>query len=260
MAKSTNPFRYFDSSPEVIRLVVLMYVHYPRSLRNVEDLVSERDIDICHETVRLWWNRFGPMFAGEIRRKRVQHMRQFTHWKWRLDEVYVKINGETRYLWRAVDHEGDFIGNLTNEQFLNRPCHATAHDVPPTARLFRDCVSADISALTFLQVPRLYYAVPYHEAQTMLFASSAPLPFGFSRRDIVHARFDHSLARGLSSGFARGLQQGPTGLQRRISARINRRDDCQRWSARRPGFAPPQAGPLASEHGHRRYGAGDAGL
>jgi putative transposase len=64
-----NPFRWFDSSPEVIRLVVMMYVRFPLSLRNVEDLLFERGIDICHETVRLWWNRFGPMFAGEIRRK-----------------------------------------------------------------------------------------------------------------------------------------------------------------------------------------------
>jgi putative transposase len=49
------------------------------------------------------------MFAGEIRRKRVQHMRAFTHWKWHLDEVYVKINGEMNYLWRAVDHEGEVM-------------------------------------------------------------------------------------------------------------------------------------------------------
>src|SRR5258705_322435 len=68
MAKSTNPFRYFDSSPEVIRDVVLLYVRFPLSLRNVEDLLFERGIDICHETVRLWWNRFGPMFAGGFRR------------------------------------------------------------------------------------------------------------------------------------------------------------------------------------------------
>jgi transposase-like protein len=61
MTKPANPFRYFDSSPEIIRLVVMMYVRYPLSLRNVEDLLAERGIDICHETVRLWWNRFGPM-------------------------------------------------------------------------------------------------------------------------------------------------------------------------------------------------------
>jgi putative transposase len=104
-----DPFRWFDSSPEVIRLVVMMYVRYPLSLRNVEDLLFERGIDICHETVRLWWNRFGPMFAAEIRRRRVQHMRQFTHWRWRLDEMFVKVNGQRRYLWRAVDHEGEIL-------------------------------------------------------------------------------------------------------------------------------------------------------
>ena len=57
----SNPFRYFNSSPEIIRLAVLMYVKYPLSLRNVEDLLAERGIDISHETVRFWWNRFGPM-------------------------------------------------------------------------------------------------------------------------------------------------------------------------------------------------------
>jgi putative transposase len=107
--KPHDPFRWFDSSPEVIRLVVMMYVKYPLSLRNVEDLLHERGIDICHETVRLWWNRFGPMFAAEIRRKRVDHMRAYTHWMWHLDEVSVKINGELHYLWRAVDHEGEVL-------------------------------------------------------------------------------------------------------------------------------------------------------
>ena len=100
-----DPFRWFDSSPEVIRLVVMMYVKFPLSLRNVEDLLHERGIDVCHETVRLWWNRFGPMFAAEVRRKRVQGMRQHTHWKWHLDEVYVTINGEMHYLWRALSEQ-----------------------------------------------------------------------------------------------------------------------------------------------------------
>jgi putative transposase len=104
-----NPFRYFNSSPEVIRLVVMMYVRYPLSLRNVEDLLAERGIDISHETVRFWWNRFGPMFAAEIRKNRVAHLRRFPQWRWHLDEVFVKINGKLRYLWRAVDHEGEVL-------------------------------------------------------------------------------------------------------------------------------------------------------
>ncbi|WP_265569398.1 IS6 family transposase [Sphingomicrobium nitratireducens] len=104
-----SPFRRFNSSPEIIRLAVMMYVKYPLSLRNVEDLLFERGIDICHETVRYWWNRFGPMFAGDIRRQRVNRMRGFKQWKWHLDEMVVKVNGKRRYLWRAVDHEGEVL-------------------------------------------------------------------------------------------------------------------------------------------------------
>src|SRR3990170_3282766 len=81
--KSASPFRYFNSSPEVIRLVVMMYVRFPLSLRNVEDLLFERGIDICHETVR--------------------------QWRWHLEEMYVKLGGEMVYLWRAVDQEGDIL-------------------------------------------------------------------------------------------------------------------------------------------------------
>jgi putative transposase len=106
LRKPQSPFRCFNFSPEVIRLVVLMYVRLPLRLRNVEDLLFERGIDICHETVRMWWNRFGPMFAGEVRRKRVSHMRSFPHWRRHLDEMFVKLNNEMVYLWRAVDHEG----------------------------------------------------------------------------------------------------------------------------------------------------------
>ena len=107
--KPASPFRYFNSSPEVIRLVVMMYVRFPLSLRSVEDLLFERGIDLCHETVRLWWNRFGPVFAADIRRQRVQAMRGVRHWRWHLDEMYVRLNGEMVYLWRAVDHEGEIL-------------------------------------------------------------------------------------------------------------------------------------------------------
>jgi len=85
----------------------MMYARFPLSLRQVEDLLAKRGIDICHQTVRLWWNRFVPMFASKIRRKRVQAMRSFTHWRWLLDEVFVRINGERHYLWRSVDHQGE---------------------------------------------------------------------------------------------------------------------------------------------------------
>ena len=87
----------------------MMYVRYSLSLRNVEDLLHEHGIDISHETVRLWWNRFGPLMASDIRRQRVSRMRGFRHWRWHLHEMYVKLNGEMVYLWRAVDHEGEIL-------------------------------------------------------------------------------------------------------------------------------------------------------
>ena len=68
------PFRYFRTSPEIIRLAVMLYVRYPLSLRNVEDLLHERAIEISHETGRFWWNRSGPPFAPEDGRQRAQRL------------------------------------------------------------------------------------------------------------------------------------------------------------------------------------------
>ena len=110
-----SPFRYFKTSPEIIRLAVMLYVRFPLSLRNVEDLLHERGVEISHETVRYWWNRFGPLFAAEIRGKRVEAMRTCRQWQWHLDEVYVKINGVTHYLWRAVDHEGEVLESIVTK-------------------------------------------------------------------------------------------------------------------------------------------------
>ncbi|MFN3233632.1 MAG: IS6 family transposase [Alphaproteobacteria bacterium] len=104
-----DTFRYFKTSPEIIRLAVMMYVRFPLSLRQVEDLLHERGIDVCHATVRFWWNRFGPLFASEIRKKRSSTHQGWTQWRWHLDEVFVRINGETHYLWLAVDHEGEVL-------------------------------------------------------------------------------------------------------------------------------------------------------
>ena len=97
-------------------MVVMLYVRYPLSLRNVEDLLFERGVDLCHETVRLWWNRFGPMFAADIRRQRVSRMLGCRQWRWHLDEMYVRLNGEMVYLWRAVDHEGEILESFVTKK------------------------------------------------------------------------------------------------------------------------------------------------
>ena len=79
----------------------MMYIKYPLSLRNVEDLLAERGTDIRH--VRFWWNRSGPMFAAEIRKRTVAPMRAYPHWRWHLDEAFVRSTAILRSLWRAFD-------------------------------------------------------------------------------------------------------------------------------------------------------------
>ena len=88
------PSAISTSSPEIIRLTVMMYVRYPLSLRQVEDLLFERGIDICHETVRFWWNRFGPMFAVRDPEAPGSSVDSYSNWRWHLDEVFVRINGD----------------------------------------------------------------------------------------------------------------------------------------------------------------------
>ncbi|NVK05950.1 MAG: IS6 family transposase, partial [Marivivens sp.] len=111
-----SSFRYFKTSPEVIRLAVMLYVRFPLSLRNVEDLLHERGIEVSHETVRYWWNRFGPLFASEIRKRRVERLKASSNWQWHLDEVFVKVNGVRHYMWRAVDHEGEVLESFVTKR------------------------------------------------------------------------------------------------------------------------------------------------
>lgn len=69
----------------------MYYVRYPLSLRQVEDILYERGIDVCHETIRYWWNKFGHIFSKDIKK---QYNAGYSNWRWHIDEVFVKINGE----------------------------------------------------------------------------------------------------------------------------------------------------------------------
>jgi putative transposase len=146
----SSPFKYFKTSPEIIRLAVMMYIRFPLSLRNVEDLLNERGIDICHETVRFWWHRFGPMFAAEIRKRRVEGLRS-SHWRWHLDEVFVKINGERHYLWRAVDHESEvlesFVTKTRDKKAALKFLKKTLKRHGPAGEFVTDCLRSYGAAL-----------------------------------------------------------------------------------------------------------------
>jgi putative transposase len=77
-----NIFKYFKTSPEIIRLAVMYHIRYLLSFRQVEDILHDRGIDICHESVRYWVGRFGLKFAREISKKRVG---RHSNWQWHLD-------------------------------------------------------------------------------------------------------------------------------------------------------------------------------
>ena len=80
----------------------MLYVRFPLSLRNVEDLLHERGVDVSYESVRCWWHRFGSQFANQLKRRRAGGM-QSSNWKW-------------HYLWRAVDHEGEVLESYVTKK------------------------------------------------------------------------------------------------------------------------------------------------
>ena len=80
----------------------MLYVRFPLSLRNVEDLLHELGVDVSYESVRYWWHRFGSQFANQIKKRRAGGM-QSSNWKW-------------HYLWRAVDHEGEVLESYVTKK------------------------------------------------------------------------------------------------------------------------------------------------
>ncbi|MFE7763095.1 IS6 family transposase [Streptomyces sp. NPDC057438] len=96
---------------EVISHCVWLYHRFPLSFREVEELMLERGVIVSYETVRRWCGKFGQTYAGALRRRRPRPGD-----KWHLDEVFVKINGQIRYLWRAVDQDGTMLDILVQNR------------------------------------------------------------------------------------------------------------------------------------------------
>lgn len=97
---------------EVIAHAVWLYLRFPLSLRMVEDLLAARGINVSHQTVRLWAEKFGRHFASEIRRRSVGKLGD----KWHLDEVVISIGAEKHWLWRAVDQDGFVLDVLVQSR------------------------------------------------------------------------------------------------------------------------------------------------
>jgi len=110
-------------SAEVINHAVWLYRVSSFSFRDVERLLSERGILVSHESVRRWCLKFGASFADNLRRRRPSPGD-----KWHSDEVFIRINGEQHYLWRATDQDGIVLDVLVRTRR-----NAGAATVPKTS-------------------------------------------------------------------------------------------------------------------------------
>ena len=100
-------YRGYRFSPEIISHAVWLYHRFALSFRDVEDLLARRGVEVTYEAIRKWCRRFGPEYAGRLRRRRGR-----LGDTWHLDEVFVTIQGRQQYLWRAVDEDGDVLDIL----------------------------------------------------------------------------------------------------------------------------------------------------
>ena len=108
---SPSPYKGFRYPQEIISHAVWLYFRFSLSYRDVEELLAERGIIVSYETIRQWARKFGQLYANHLRRRRARPGD-----KWFLDEVFLKINGKTQYLWRAVDQEGNLLDILVQSR------------------------------------------------------------------------------------------------------------------------------------------------
>ena len=101
-------YKYHHFPPNIIQHAVWLYCRFTLSLRDAEDLLAERGIEVSYETIRRWVARFGPAYA-----KRLRPLRPKAHCQWHLDEMFVSIRGRRMYLWRAVDQESEHSSRRT---------------------------------------------------------------------------------------------------------------------------------------------------
>jgi putative transposase len=100
-------YRYCHFPPEIIQHTVWLYARFTLSFRDIEELLAERGIQVSYESIRRWVARFGTQIA-----RRLRHHRPRPHSLWHLDEVFVSMNGQRSYLWRAIDQNGEILDVL----------------------------------------------------------------------------------------------------------------------------------------------------
>src|SRR5262245_33244087 len=108
---SSNRYKNHRFPAEIISQGVWLYYRFCLSYRDVEELLFARGIIVSYEAIRKWCRKFGQACANQLRRRRPPPGD-----KWHLDEVFLTINGERHYLWRAVDQDGHILDILVQHR------------------------------------------------------------------------------------------------------------------------------------------------
>jgi putative transposase len=109
--RSITPFNDLQFPTDIVLLAVLWRLRYKLGFRDVAELLLQREFKVSYETIRLWEFRFAPLVSENLRIKR----RGIAGHSWYLDETYVKVAGRCRYLYRAIDREGNLLDSMLSE-------------------------------------------------------------------------------------------------------------------------------------------------
>jgi putative transposase len=104
MTRHKNLYKRHRFSPDIIQYAVWLYYRFNLSHRDIEDLLAERGVIVSREAIRLWCNKFGLLYAKQLKRRHQGFGDTFY-----IDEVFVNIDGKQQYLWRAVDQDGEVV-------------------------------------------------------------------------------------------------------------------------------------------------------
>ena len=194
--------------PEIIAHAVWLYFRFALSYRDVEELLAERGVIVTDEAVRQWCRKFGQTYANALRRRRPRPGD-----KWHLDEVFVQINGQQHYLWRAVDQDGNVLDILVQPRRDKR------------------------AAVTFLR--RLLKGLAYVPRVVI---TDKLASYGAAKRDVLPS-VEHRRHKGLNNRAENAHQ--PTRERERRMRRFKSPGHAQRFLA--------AYGPIASHFRPRRH-------
>ena len=205
---STPCYKGFRFPKEIISHAVWLYFRFSLSYRDVEELLAARGVIVTYETIRRWCQKFGQTFANELRRR---HARPGD--KWHLDEVFLKINGKTHYLWRAVDQDGNVLDILVQSR----------RDMAAAKRFFRKLLKGCIYAPRVLGTDKL-------------------ASYGAAKREVLPG-VEHRQSRYLNNRVENSHQ--PTRRRERLMQRFKSAGHAQRFLS--------ALGPIRDRFGPRRH-------